>query len=67
MPAAHDPVLDFLRANFANFAYFVTIALPLAGVILAIARLASGDRDEGLRIPAAADLGVCLYVLPLSS
>jgi|GEM_PF-1677814 len=54
------PLLDFLRANFA---YFVAVALPLAGVVLAIAKFAAGDRDEGLRIAAAALLGVCLYAL----
>ncbi|MEY2517561.1 MAG: hypothetical protein QOJ89_4919 [bacterium] len=56
-------VLDFLRANFA---YFVAVALPLAGVVLAIAKFSSGDRDDGLRIAAASLLGVCLYALLLS-
>ena len=51
------PVLDFLRTNFA---YFVAVALPLAGVVLAIVKFADGDRDDGLRIAAAALLGVCL-------
>ena len=56
------PVLDFLRRNFA---YFVAVALPLAGVILAIVKVADGDRDAGLGIAAAALLGVCLYALLL--
>jgi hypothetical protein len=56
------PVLDFLRRNFA---YFVAVALPLAGVILAIVKVVDGDRDAGLRIAAAALLGVCLYALLL--
>jgi hypothetical protein len=56
------PILDFLRTNFA---YFVAVALPLAGIVLAIVKLADGDRDEGLRIAAAALLGVCLYGLLL--
>lgn len=57
------PILDFLRANFA---YFVAVALPLAGVVLAIVKFADGDRDEGLRIAAASLLGVCLYALLLT-
>lgn len=57
------PVLDFLRTYFA---YFVAVALPLAGLVLAIAKYASGDRDEGARIAAAALLGACLYALLLT-
>lgn len=57
------PILDFLRANFA---YFVAIALPLAGVVLAIVKFADGDRDEGVRIAAASLLGACLYALLLA-
>jgi hypothetical protein len=57
------PILDFLRTNFA---YFVAVALPLAGVIMAIAKYVDGDRDESLRIAAAAVLGVCLYALLLT-
>lgn len=57
------PVLDFLRRNFA---YFVAVALPLAGVILAIVKYADGDREAGLGIAAAALLGVCLYALLLT-
>ncbi len=56
-------MLDFLRGIFV---YVVAIALPLAGVILAIVKFAAGDRDEGIRIAAAALLGVCLYALLLS-
>lgn len=57
------PILDFLRANFA---YFVAVALPLAGVILAVVKLASGDREDGLRIAAATVLGCCIYALALT-
>jgi len=57
------PILDFLRRYFA---YIVAIALPLAGVILAVIKLVEGDRDEGLRIAAAAVLGACLYALLLA-
>ena len=57
------PVLDFLRAYFA---YIVAVALPLAGIVMAIAKFAAGDRDEGLRIAAASVLGVCLYALALA-
>jgi hypothetical protein len=56
------PVLDFLRGAFA---YIVAFALPLAGAILAIVKFAAGDRDEGLRIAAAAVLGICVYGLVL--
>jgi hypothetical protein len=58
-----EPILDFLRANFA---YFVAVALPLAGVVLAITKFAVGDRDDGLRLAAASLLGVCLYALLLT-
>jgi hypothetical protein len=56
------PILDFLRTNFA---YFVAVALPLAGLVLAIVKFADGDREAGLGIAAAALLGVCLYALLL--
>jgi threonine/homoserine/homoserine lactone efflux protein len=56
------PVLDFLRANFA---YIVAFALPLAGIVMAIAKAADGDRDDALRIAAAAVLGGCVYALLL--
>ena len=57
------PVLDFLRANYA---YFVAVVLPLAGIVIAIVKFADGDRDDGLRIAAASLLGVCLYTLLLA-
>jgi len=57
------PVLDFLRTNFA---YFVAVALPLAGVVLAIAKYVDGDRDTALGIAAASVLGICLYALLLT-
>jgi hypothetical protein len=56
------PVLDFLRANFA---IFVAIALPLAGVVMAIAKYTEGDRDTAIRIAAASVLGIFLYSLLL--
>ena len=57
------PILDFLRRYFA---YFVAVALPLAGVILAIIKFVEGDREDGLRIAAFALLGACLYALLLA-
>jgi hypothetical protein len=57
------PILDFLRRNFV---YFVAVALPLAGVILAVIRYVEGERDQALRVAAAALLGVCLYALALA-
>jgi hypothetical protein len=57
------PVLDFLRANFA---YIVAVALPLAGVVMAIAKYLDGDRDTALGIAAASVLGICLYALLLT-
>jgi len=54
------PVLDFLRANFA---LFVAALLPLAGLVMAIAKFADGDREDGTRIAAATALGMCLYSL----
>ena len=58
-----QPVLDFLRTNFA---LFVAVALPLAGVLLAIVAFTRGERDQGLRIAAASVLGICLYALLLT-
>jgi hypothetical protein len=57
------PLLDVLRRNFA---YFVAVALPLAGAVLAVAKFADGDRDDALRIAAASVLGACLYALLLA-
>jgi hypothetical protein len=64
-PAICEPadMLDFLRGIFV---YVVAIALPLAGVILAIAKFADGDRDEAIRIGAATLLGACVYALLLA-
>ena len=56
-------VLDQLRAGFP---YIVALGLPLAGLILAIARFADGDRDEGLRLLGATLLGCALYALLLT-
>jgi hypothetical protein len=56
-------VLDFLRANFA---LFVAAALPLAGLVMAIAKFADGDREDGTRIAAATVLGCFLYALGYS-
>jgi hypothetical protein len=58
-----EPILDFLRGSFV---YIVAVVLPLAGLILAIIRLAEGDRIEGARIAAAAALGGFLYALLLT-
>jgi hypothetical protein len=57
-----SPVLDFLRANFA---IFVAVALPLAGVVMAIAKYTDGDRDAAVRIAAASVVGFFLYSLLL--
>jgi hypothetical protein len=57
------PVLDFLRENFA---YFIAVALPLAGIVLAIVKFSAGDRDDGLRIAAFSLLGAFLYALLLT-
>ena len=48
-----------------SFPTLVAVALPLAGAILAVVRYADGDRDEGLRLAAAALLGLALYALVL--
>jgi hypothetical protein len=57
-------MLDRLRWVFP---YAVAVALPLAGVVLAGARVSAGDRDDALRIAAASVLGFCLYGLYFSS
>jgi hypothetical protein len=55
-------MLDRLRVAFP---YIVAVALPLAGVLIALIRYTQGDRDEALRIAVAAFLGVCIYGLLL--
>ena len=57
-----ERILDFLRTNFA---VFVAVALPLAGVVLAIVRITAGDREDGLRIALASVFGFCIYALLL--
>ncbi len=53
-------VLDGLRLNFI---YIVALVLPLAGAIIAVIRYAEGDRDEAIRVAAAALLGISVYAL----
>ena len=53
-------MLDRLRWLFP---FVVALVLPLAGVILAAARFAEGDREEAGRLAAATLLGVALYAL----
>jgi len=55
-------MLDRLRVAFP---YIVAIALPLAGVLIAVIRFTQDERDDALRIAAAAFLGLCLYGLLL--
>jgi hypothetical protein len=57
-------MLDRLRWVFP---YAVAVALPLAGVVLAVIRYADGDRHDALRLAAASLLGVCLWALILTS
>ncbi|HTN25126.1 MAG TPA: hypothetical protein VL120_14130 [Solirubrobacteraceae bacterium] len=56
-------VLDQLRAGFP---YIIALGLPLAGLILAIARFSEGDRDDGFRLLGATALGCALYALLLT-
>ncbi len=53
-------MLDRLRVAFP---YVVAVALPLAGIVIAILRYTQGARDDALRIAVAAFLGLCLYAL----
>ena len=53
-------MLDRLRGSFI---YVVALVLPLAGVVIAAIRFAEGDRDEAVRIAAAALLGTCVLAL----
>ena len=57
------PMLDRLRGMFI---YVVALVLPLAGAIIAIIRFVEGDREEAIRVLAAALLGACLLTLVLS-
>jgi len=53
-------VLDRLRTAFP---YILAVALPLAGLVLAIVRYSQNERDDALRIAIAAVLGMSLYSL----
>ena len=53
-------MLDHLRGVFI---YAIAVVLPLAGVVLAVARFAGGERDEALRVAVASLLGILLYAL----
>ena len=53
-------MLDRLRWLFP---FVVALAFPLAGALLAAARVVEGDRDEGLRLLGVTLLGVALYAL----
>jgi len=55
-------MLDRLRLSFP---YFLAVALPLVGAVLAVVRIGDGDRDDALRIAAATALGLALYALVL--
>jgi len=53
-------LLDALRVGFP---YIVAFLLPFAGVVIAVVRYSQGDRDDALRIAAAAVLGISVYGL----
>lgn len=53
-------MLDRLRVAFP---YIVAVALPLAGIVMALLRYTQGERVDALRIAVAAFLGMCLYGL----
>ena len=53
-------MLDHVRVAFP---YIVAIALPLAGIVIAILRYTQGEHDDALRIAVAALLGLFLYGL----
>jgi hypothetical protein len=55
-------MLDRLRVLFP---FVVALVLPLAGAILALGRVADGDRDAALRLAAVSVLGLALYGLLL--
>ncbi|HEV7494337.1 MAG TPA: hypothetical protein VGO10_11190 [Baekduia sp.] len=44
----------------------IAMAVPLAGVLLAMQIWASGERRNGLRVLAAAVLGTCIWITVLS-
>ncbi len=53
-------MLDRVRVAFP---YIVAIALPLAGIVIAILRYTQGGHDDALRVAVAALLGLFLYGL----
>lgn len=55
-------MLDMLRGAFA---YIIAVALPLAGLVLAVLRFVQGERNEAFMLLAASLLGVCIYALLL--
>ena len=45
----------------------IAVAVPLAGLLLALQVAATGDRRRGLRIGAATVLGVCVWAAVLTA
>jgi hypothetical protein len=45
----------------------IAIAVPLAGVLLALQEGITGDRTQGIRVGAACVLGVCLWAVVLTA
>jgi hypothetical protein len=45
----------------------IAIAVPLAGLVLALQVAATGDRRRGLRIGAATVLGACVWAAVLTA
>ena len=53
-----------MRSRLAEvFPLVLAIVVPLAGLLLALQHLATGDRRQAGRIGAATALGACLYAL----
>jgi hypothetical protein len=51
----------------AIFPLVLAVGVPLAGLLLALQAVVTGDRDLGLRIGLATVLGVCLWAALLTA
>lgn len=58
---------DLLDRAPAVFPLALAVVVPLVGLLLALERLAAGDRAQALRIGLATVIGVCVWAAILTS
>jgi hypothetical protein len=66
--ACEDAAVRWLRESASELLPLViAVAVPLAGLVLALQIAATGDRRRSLRVGAATVLGVCAWALVLTA